>query len=158
MGKYPLTIINKQISMKTLRFILATLTFITLSVVTSYAQHDHSRMGSSSHDKSNMEQPMVKSPVGELKVEIFKVSGVCKMCESTIEKAAKVEGVSKAEWNTETKYLTLAYDPNIVTSDKVLKLIADSGYDNEIHQAREKAYNALPGCCKYERMEMDKEK
>ena len=34
------------------------------------------------------------------------------MCKSKIEKAAKIDGVSKAEWNVDTKVLTLAYNPS----------------------------------------------
>lgn len=82
------------------------------------------------------------------KTEAIKVSGNCEMCKSKIEKAAKVDGVSKADWNTKTKVLTLVYDPSKVKSDDVQKKIAAVGYDTPKFKAGA-AYNALPGCCKY---------
>jgi periplasmic mercuric ion binding protein len=83
------------------------------------------------------------------KTETIKISGNCDLCESKIEKAAKLEGVSKADWNQETKVLTLVYDPSKVKSDDVQKKIAAAGYDTEKYKADDKAYNTLPGCCKY---------
>lgn len=65
-------------------------------------------------------------------------------------------GVSEAKWDIETKILTLAYDANLITGDTVLKHIADAGYDNEKFKATDMVYNALPGCCKYERTQKDK--
>ncbi|MBC8005356.1 MAG: cation transporter, partial [Verrucomicrobia bacterium] len=81
------------------------------------------------------------------KTETMKVSGKCNMCKATIEKAAKVEGVSKAEWDTKTKTLALTYDPSKTTVDQVGKKVAASGYDNEKAKADDKAYNALHSCC-----------
>jgi cation transport ATPase len=83
------------------------------------------------------------------KTEAIKVSGNCEMCESTIEKAAKVDGVNKADWNKKTKVLTLVYNPAKVKSDDVLKKIAAVGYDTPKYKATAAVYNALPGCCKY---------
>lgn len=84
-----------------------------------------------------------------LKTSSFKVEGNCNTCKSRIEKAAKIEGVSKAEWNKDTKMLTLVYMPAKVASDDVLKKIAAAGHDNEKFKANEKAYKSLPDCCKY---------
>jgi periplasmic mercuric ion binding protein len=83
------------------------------------------------------------------KTETIKVSGNCEMCKTRIEKAAKVEGVSKADWNDKTKMLTLVYDPAKVSSDNVQKLIAAIGHDTPKYKADAKVYNTLPGCCKY---------
>ena len=83
------------------------------------------------------------------KTETFKVSGSCGMCKTRIEKAAKVEGVSKAEWDSQTKLLTLTYDPAKVKTDDVLKKIAAVGHDNEKYKAEQSVYDKLPGCCKY---------
>ena len=38
------------------------------------------------------------------------VNGVCGMCKNTIEKAAKIEGVSFAEWNVESLELKLKFE------------------------------------------------
>lgn len=85
------------------------------------------------------------------KSENFKVWGNCEMCKARIEKAAKVEGVTKADWNSESQMLALVYNPAKVTSDDVQKKIAAAGHDTEKYKAEEKAYGKLPGCCKYER-------
>ena len=86
-----------------------------------------------------------------LKTTTFKVYGNCDLCKSRIEKAAKIEGVSKADWNKETKLITVAYTPSKVTSDDVQKKIATAGHDTEKFKADDKVYNALPECCHYDR-------
>jgi copper chaperone CopZ len=83
------------------------------------------------------------------KTETIKVSGKCETCKARIDKAAKVDGVSKADWSDKTQMLTLVYDPSKTTSDKVQKLIAAVGHDTPKYKADTKVYNALPGCCKY---------
>ncbi len=85
------------------------------------------------------------------KTETIKVSGNCEMCKATIEKAAKIDGVSKAEWNTDSKVLTLAYIPSKVTTDAVQKSIAAVGYDTEKFKATDAVYKSLPSCCQYDR-------
>ena len=86
-----------------------------------------------------------------VKTETIKVWGQCGMCKERIEKAAKVEGVSKADWSDKTKVLTLVYNPSKVTSDDIQKKIAAVGHDTEKFKADDKAYSNLPGCCKYDR-------
>lgn len=116
--------------MKNIKFFLAAILAVILSA-TSFAQmNDHSKMTA-------------------IKTETFKVSGNCETCKARIEKAAKVEGVTKAEWNQKTKILTLAYDPSKVKSDDIQKAIAAVGHDTPKFKATDKVYNALPGCCKY---------
>jgi periplasmic mercuric ion binding protein len=83
------------------------------------------------------------------KTETIKVMGNCEMCKSRIEKAAKIDGVNKAEWNKDSKVLMLAYDPSVIKSDDILKRIAAAGHDTEKFKADSKAYNSLPSCCKY---------
>lgn len=116
--------------MKTVKFIITAM-FAVLMGMNSFAQtHDHSKMSAS-------------------KTETIKVPGKCEMCQEKIEKAAKVDGVSKASWNKDTKVLTLVYDPSKVKSEDVQKKIASVGYDTEKFKADEKAYKGLPSCCKY---------
>lgn len=82
----------------------------------------------------------------------FKVYGNCGMCEKRIEKAAtSVEGVSKAEWNKESKMLNLTFDKKKTSLMKIKKAIAKAGHDTETIKANYKVYNTLPGCCKYKR-------
>lgn len=122
--------------MKTIKIIFIAAFAVCMSVNTHAQTQDHSNTTS--------------TPVTS-KTETFKVSGNCDMCKATIEKAAKVEGVTKASWDKKTKLVTLTYDPSKVKTDDVLKKIATSGYDNEKFKADDKAYKALPGCCKYSR-------
>ena len=92
---------------------------------------------------------MAQKQPSNITTSTFKVYGNCDQCKARIEKAAKVDGVSKAEWNKDTKVLTLVYDPTQVKSDDVLKNIAAAGHDTEKFKADNKAYDKLPGCCKY---------
>lgn len=118
--------------MKTVKFIFAVILTVVISNSTFAQMHDHSKMAST-------------------KTETIKVLGNCDMCKSRIEKAAKIEGVSKAEWSSKTQLLTLVYDTAKVNSDDVQKKIAAVGHDTEKFKADDKVYNRLPGCCKYER-------
>jgi copper chaperone CopZ len=115
--------------MKTIKFIATAILAVTTSVFT-FAQTSESTSS---------------------KTETIKVSGKCEMCKSSIEKAAKIDGVSKAEWNKDSKLLTLAYNPSKVTSDAVQKSIATVGYDTEKFKATDAAYKSLPSCCQYDR-------
>lgn len=81
----------------------------------------------------------------------FKVWGNCEMCKETIEGALKVDGISKANWDTETKQIQVTYDSARITLDQIQKMIAASGYDTEKYKSDETAYHNLPECCQYER-------
>ncbi len=85
------------------------------------------------------------------KTSTFKVWGNCEMCEETIEGSLKVEGVSKADWNTDTKMIAVSFDSTKITLDKIQKNIATVGYDNDAYKGDDKAYNELHDCCQYER-------
>ena len=86
------------------------------------------------------------------KTEKIEVKGNCGMCESRIEKAVKaVDGVSKADWNKETKKLEVTFDDSKTSLDKVEVAIAKVGHDTPHHKSKDEVYNELPGCCKYDR-------
>lgn len=110
--------------MKTVKIIIALL--VTTLGVNSYAQTNN-----------------------QTKTETIKVSGNCEMCKSRIEKAAKQDGVVKAEWNKKDKTLTATFDPAKTTIDAIEKKIAASGHDTEKVKATDAVYDKLPGCCKY---------
>jgi copper chaperone CopZ len=94
----------------------------------------------------------------QAKTEKFEVKGNCGMCESRIEKAAKsVSGVTTADWNKETKILEVSFDESKTSEHKVQQAIANVGHDTPMHKAKDDVYNALPGCCKYDRTEAKKE-
>jgi cation transport ATPase len=119
--------------MKTSKFIMAVLTAVILTTGLFAQTQDHSKTAAS-------------------KTESIKVGGECDMCKTRIEKAAKIEGVTKAEWNKETKNLSLTYNPSAVSSDDVQKRIAAAGHDTKKFRADDKVYDKLPACCHYERM------
>jgi copper chaperone CopZ len=83
--------------------------------------------------------------------ETFKVWGNCGMCEKTIEKSLKVKGISSAEWNKDTKMITVFFNPKKITLPTIHKKIASVGYDTALETASDDVYNNLHGCCQYER-------
>jgi copper chaperone CopZ len=88
---------------------------------------------------------------GSPKTETFKVWGKCDMCKARIEKTVKAEGVTSANWDTKTSMLTVTYDPSKTNQDVLSKKLAAVGHDTEKYKADDKVYNALPGCCHYDR-------
>lgn len=86
------------------------------------------------------------------KTEKFLVNGKCEMCEKRIEMAAlSVEGISKADWNKETKEISVTLDDSKTDIHKVHMAIAKVGHDTPMHKASDDAYSKLPSCCKYDR-------
>ena len=81
----------------------------------------------------------------------FKVWGNCEMCKETIEGSLKVEGVTKADWSTETKMISVTYYKKKITLYQIQKNIALVGYDNENYKGDDKTYSELPECCQYDR-------
>jgi periplasmic mercuric ion binding protein len=88
---------------------------------------------------------------GKQKTETLKVWGNCDMCKARIEKAVKSVGASGADWNTDTKILTVTFDPAKNNVDAFSRKLSAVGHDTEKYRADDKAYNALDECCKYER-------
>ena len=118
--------------MKTVKIIIVAL-LATVLGFNSYAQaHDHSKMTST-------------------KTDTLKVSGNCDLCKTRIEKAAKLDGVTKAEWDVKSNILAVTFDPVKTNMDQISKKVAAVGHDNSKVKADDKTYNALPGCCKYVR-------
>src|SRR5688572_3514251 len=85
------------------------------------------------------------------KSDTFQVLGNCGMCETKIEKAAKSAGASYAEWNQDTKIITVKYKSSSSNLAKIQKSIAEAGYDNAGAKAGNEAYDKLHSCCKYDR-------
>ena len=87
----------------------------------------------------------------QTKTESFNVSGECGMCKKTIEKAAKSAGATFADWNTDSKVLTVKFAEKTTSTTKIQNAIAGAGYDTPSAKATDEAYKNLPGCCQYER-------
>ena len=91
------------------------------------------------------------------KVEKMKVYGNCGMCKSRIEKAAKsVKGVKSAAWDKESKILTVSFDSNKCSLNKISEAISGAGHDTQQSVASDESYEKLPGCCHYSRKKEDK--
>lgn len=80
-----------------------------------------------------------------------KVRGNCEVCKDKIETAiGQLPGVT-GDWNIETKELTVTYSEKETNLDKILRKVAEVGYDNEKYLADDDVYNRLPDCCLYDR-------
>ena len=119
--------------MKTLKIFITALFAVVLGVTTSAQTHDHMNMAST-------------------KTETFKVWGKCDMCKARIEKTVKAEGATSADWNIKTQILTVTFEPAKTNVESLSKKLAAVGHDTEKYKADDKVYNALPGCCKYDRI------
>lgn len=83
----------------------------------------------------------------------FTVFGACEMCKERIENAAKVRGVKKAEWDVDSKQLSLVYNSSVASLEKIQNRIVAVGHDVAGKKAKDVVYNALPKCCLYREME-----
>jgi outer membrane receptor protein involved in Fe transport/copper chaperone CopZ len=72
------------------------------------------------------------------------------MCKERIESTARKAGAKTAVYSVDLQTLTIETD-NGVSTDGILKEVADAGHDNEKFKASESSYQALPDCCRYER-------
>jgi mercuric ion binding protein len=122
--------------MKIFKIFLTSLLAFALGISTAAQSHDHMNM--------NMNMSSTKT-------ETFKVWGNCDLCKGRIEKTAKSEGASSADWNQKTKLLTVTFDPAKTSIDALSKKLAVVGHDTEKYRADDKAYKALDACCQYER-------
>lgn len=92
-----------------------------------------------------------------LKNATTRVAGNCEMCKARIEKAALDQaGVRSAVWDVKSKMLKVEFDENTTSREAIEKAIAKAGHDTQHHRAHDDAYENLPGCCHYERINPDK--
>ena len=102
----------------------------------------------SAHNKANPQMEVSQAT----ETTTFHVDGKCGMCKNRIESAVKeIEGIELANWDVETKELTVRYDASKVKETAIHEKIASVGHDTEKVKAADEVYNSLPGCCKYER-------
>ena len=86
------------------------------------------------------------------KTEKIKVYGNCEMCKTRIEKAVNaIDGISKADWNIETKLLEVTFNDAKTTTDKIEIAVAKVGHDTPHYKADNEIYEKLPSCCLYDR-------
>jgi copper chaperone CopZ len=91
------------------------------------------------------------STFAQTQSDTIKVWGSCGMCKSKIEKAAKSAGAKSATWDVESHMLVLSYKSDKTDLKKIQESIAKVGYDTQDVTADNAAYDALHGCCKYDR-------
>lgn len=92
-----------------------------------------------------------KHPVRSKAENEFYVKGNCESCKARIEKAAKDAGADSAEWSAEKQSVTLNFNAQKTSADKILRKIAEVGHDNEKYKAEDQTYKNLPSCCLYDR-------
>ena len=86
------------------------------------------------------------------KTVTFKVYGNCPMCVERIQDAAlENKNVKSANWDLQTKMLTVVYDEDKVSLQEINQNIANVGHDTETVRAPDRKYKRLPDCCKYDR-------
>lgn len=131
--------------MKQIRIILS-IAFLTLISFQIEAQHNHGSHDHSIKTKSENVLPMNST------TDIIMVYGNCGMCKKRIESSlSNVKGVHSAIWNVETKVLTIKYNKEVILMDDIKKRVSKAGHDTNEFFASQIVYNALPGCCQYER-------
>src|SRR5690606_12229603 len=87
---------------------------------------------------------------------IFEVAGNCAMCKQRIEKAAKINGVSQATWNTQDRTAIVVFNPDVTSSKNIKQSIADAGHDTDETRAKQEVYEELHQCCLYDRLGEEK--
>ena len=92
-----------------------------------------------------------------LQKETIKVWGECGMCKKKIETAAIDAGAATANWNQDSKLLTVGLKAGKANALKVQQAVAAAGYDTQAVTATAAAYDNLPGCCHYQRKAAAKE-
>lgn len=73
--------------------------------------------------------------------EQFTVQGTCVACETKIEAALDVKGVSFADWDLTNKMLTVRYNDKKISIDEIHTIVANAGF------ATSKMAAAKKGCC-----------
>jgi len=83
--------------------------------------------------------------------EIY-VFGNCGMCKARIHKAGNsLEAVASVNWDIDTKMLSVTYDSSKTNIAEIEERMAEVGHDTKNEKTASDVYEALPGCCQYER-------
>jgi copper chaperone CopZ len=82
----------------------------------------------------------------EIKIQ---TSAVCGMCKDRIEHDLAFEkGVKSVVLDSDTKIVTVGYNPDKTNPDKIRLALSKIGYDADNVKADPEAYAKLPPCCK----------
>ena len=77
----------------------------------------------------------------------IEVKGECGQCKEKIEAALDIPGISFAEWNKDTKVLTVRYNDNKVSEDLIHSTISKLGYATDKLAADKAGQAKLAQCC-----------
>lgn len=80
-----------------------------------------------------------QTPKAEMSI---KSSVVCDMCKKKVEKALAFKGVEKSTVDLNTKIITVSYDPQQTTPEKIRSAVSKAGYDADEVKADPKAYKS----------------
>ena len=138
--------------MKLLKSFVLVFFMVTIGITVS-AQHNHAAMGGGSSSNMNMNQN-THANMMQIKTETLKVSGKCQMCKARIEKTASENGAASADWDLKAQTLTIVFDPSVTSVDNIGYKLLKAGHDSGGNRAKDKAYNSLPECCKYDRLSL----
>ena len=75
------------------------------------------------------------------------INGNCEMCEERIENALDIPGVSFADWDKETKMLTVRFNDKKISEKEIHSIISNTGYATDMVSANKSVQSKLPGCC-----------
>jgi len=77
----------------------------------------------------------------------IEVKANCKICKEKIEKTLDIPGISHADWNKETKILTVRYNDKKVSLDDIHSMISKIGYSTNKVNANTMSQAQLMKCC-----------
>lgn len=100
----------------------------------------------------------VKSNAQATTAEVkIKTSATCDMCKETIEKNLAFEkGIKKSVLDVESKIVTVTYNPEKTSPEKIRLAISKIGYDADNIPADPKGFKKLDECCKKGKVCKDK--
>jgi copper chaperone CopZ len=79
----------------------------------------------------------------------IKTSAICEQCKKRLESNLIYEkGIKFVKLNLDDKVLTVDYNPNKTSPEKIKAAISKIGYDADDVAADSTAYLKLPSCCK----------
>lgn len=91
---------------------------------------------------------VIKNATAQDTTVVIKSTAQCGECKEKIENALNFEkGVKSSDVNIDTKEVTVVYNPDKTTPDKIRTAISKAGYDADNIPADEKAYKRLKPCC-----------
>lgn len=83
----------------------------------------------------------------------FEVKGNCNQCQRRIQKAAfSVSGVKMANWDIDSRQMSLILNEEKASLLQVKQAIAKVGHDTDEVKATDNDYDHLHFCCHYERV------